>query len=303
MPLSPRIPDLASLDALATVARAGSMGAAASELGLSQQAVSARVKTAERLLGVAIFVRGPGGVAPTPAGRSILTWTDEVLRAAAALDDGAADLRGDPHASATVAVSNTVSEWLFPSWAAAVRRDSPTASVSAIAGNSDQVLAAVLEDRVDLGFVESPAVPGTLSSADVGTDELVVVVPPGHPWATRTAPLTAAELAATPLVVREHGSGTRTTFEHSLAALHLDPVAPLMEFGSTSAVREAVHAAGAPAVLSSLAVQRDLADRRLVRVPVVDLALPRTLRAVWNPHRRPRGVAADLLSAALSHGG
>ena len=97
----------------------------------------------------------------------------------------------------------------------------------------------------------------------------------------------------TPLVMREQGSGTRTTFEAALAAIGIDVVPPLMEFGSTAAVREAVFAADAPAVLSSLAVQRDLADRRLVRVPVSGVSFPRTLRAVWNPRRRPRGLAAE----------
>lgn len=311
MPLSARVPDLDVLDSLVTTARCGSMGAAANLLGLSQQAVSARVRTAEKMLGVVVFVRSPSGVAPTDSGRSILTWADEVLHAAAALDAGAADLRGDPLASASVAVSNTVSEWLFPKWAAAVRRQNPQAKISAIPGNSEQVLDAVQSDRVDLGFVEGPSIPHTVSSLDVARDELVVVVPPEHAWAAAPAPspgepapppVSAERLGMTPLVMREQGSGTRTTFESALAARGITVVPPLMEFGSTAAVREAVFAADAPAVLSSLAVQRDLADRRLVRVPVSGVEFPRTLRAVWNPRRRPRGLAADLLSAAVAFG-
>lgn len=312
MPLSARVPDLDVLDSLVTTARCGSMGAAANLLGLSQQAVSARVRTAEKMLGVVVFVRSPSGVAPTDSGRSILTWADEVLHAAAALDAGAADLRGDPLASASVAVSNTVSEWLFPKWAAAVRRQNPQAKISAIPGNSEQVLDAVQSDRVDLGFVEGPSIPHTVSSLDVARDELVVVVPPDHAWAAAApetspgepvpAPVSAEMLGMTPLVMRERGSGTRTTFESVLTARGITVVPPLMEFGSTAAVREAVFAADAPAVLSSLAVQRDLADRRLVRVPVSGVEFPRTLRAVWNPRRRPRGLAADLLSAAVAFG-
>ena len=290
MPLSARVPDLDVLNSLVTTARCGSMGAAANVLGLSQQAVSARVRTAEKLLGVVVFVRSPSGVTPTDSGRSILTWADEVLHAAAALDAGAADLRGDPLASASVAVSNTVSEWLFPKWAATVRRQNPQAKISAIPGNSEQVLDAVQSDRVDLGFVEGPTIPRTVSSLDVASDELVVVVPPEHAWAsldeTTPAPVSAETLGMTPLVMREQGSGTRTTFEAALAAVGI----------------EVVFAADAPAVLSSLAVQRDLADRRLVRIPVSGVAFPRTLRAVWNPRRRPRGLAADLLAAAVAFG-
>ncbi|MER2207696.1 MAG: LysR family transcriptional regulator, partial [Rhodococcus sp. (in: high G+C Gram-positive bacteria)] len=51
MSLSPRVPELSALDVLLSVGRLGSMGAAGREHGLSQQAVSARVRSVERQLG------------------------------------------------------------------------------------------------------------------------------------------------------------------------------------------------------------------------------------------------------------
>lgn len=298
MPVPPRVPDLASLDALVTVARAGSMGAASSRLGISQQAVSARVRSAERLLGLPVFSRSPQGVALTPAGRSVVTWADEVLQAASALDRGAADLRGDVQGATLVAVSNTISECLFPGWAARLRSTHPGARVSVRPGNSDEVIGAVTEASVQLGFVEGPTVPRRLASRRVGSDELVVVVPPDHPWARRRHGIDRALLAATPLVVREPGSGTRRTLEQALPTL----APPELELGSTAAVRDAVLASGVPTVLSSLAVRSDIESGRLVRVEVADLDLPRVLRAVWNPARPPSGLAADLLGIAVASG-
>lgn len=276
-------------------AQAGSMGAAAVQLGISQQAVSARIRAAESSLGVAVFTRSTRGVALTTAGQVVVTWANDVLVAAAALEAGVAGLRTGHGDRVFVAASNTVAECLLPSWAGVLRAQHPTALVRAQPGNSEQVLAAVTGATVDLGFVESPSVPRTVASRTVATDELVLVVAPDHPWARRRG-ITRDELASTPLVVREPGSGTRATLERAVPAL----VEPLLELDSTAAVRTAVLTTGAPSVLSSLAVQADVTAGRLVRVDLLDLSMPRALRAVWNPHQRPRGLALDLLTIAAT---
>src|SRR5699024_12500709 len=87
----------------------------------------------------------------------------------------------------------------------------------------------------EVGFVESPTVPPGLHSTTVAVDRLVVTVPPTHPWSRRRTPLSVAELAATPLVVREPGSGTRTTLD--LALQEYERAAPLLELGRAAAVR------------------------------------------------------------------
>jgi len=79
----------------------------------------------------------------------------------------------------------------------------------------------------------------------VQSDDLVVVVAPSDRWARRRKPLTAPELSATPLVLREAGSGTREVLETSMLSLDLS-VTPLVELGSTTAIKAAV-ASGAGA--------------------------------------------------------
>ena len=128
------------------------------------------------------------------------------------------------------------------------------------------------------------------------------MVPAGHPWARRRRPLTAAELAATPLVVREPGSGTRETVEAALRRAGAAAVKPLLELGSASAVRNAVIAGAGPAVISELDVVREVAGRRLVPVAVAGVELGRVLRAVWPAGRRLSGPAAELLTLAVKSG-
>ena len=121
--------------------------------------------------------------------------------------------------------------------------------------------------------------PDGFRSAPVAVDELVVVVAPDHSWAARHH--RAEELAATPLVLRETGSGTRATLEEWLRVRGLGIASPAAELATTSAIRAAVMAGVAPAVLSRRATQDDLAVGRLCQVDVEGPSPQRRLVAVW----------------------
>ncbi|MGR6997289.1 LysR substrate-binding domain-containing protein [Yinghuangia aomiensis] len=97
----------------------------------------------------------------------------------------------------------------------------------------------------DLGFVEGPWVPDDLHRTVVGRDRLAVVVAPGHPWARRRRPLSGRELADTPLLLREPGSGTRETLQKALRPYD-GPAVPVLELGSTAPLRSAVARGARP---------------------------------------------------------
>ncbi|MBW5482026.1 LysR family transcriptional regulator [Streptomyces bambusae] len=300
VPLAHRVPDLGALELLLAVARLGSLGAAARALGITQPAASSRIRAMEARLGVALVDRSPRGSTLTAEGALVTDWAQRVVEAAEAFDAGAQALRGRRDSRLRVAASMTIAEYLLPGWLIALRADRPGTAVSLQAGNSALVAARVLAHEADLGFVEGVSVPDGLSSAVIAQDRLVVAVAPGHPWARRSAPVPAAELARTPLVLRERGSGTRQVLDAALAG-HGGLAEPLLELASTTAVKAAAVSGAGPCVLSELAVVDELGGRRLVEVPVADAVLRRALRAVWPAGTRPAGPARDLLS--LTRGG
>ncbi|MFJ2605073.1 LysR family transcriptional regulator [Streptomyces sp. NPDC087425] len=290
--LAHRVPDLGALELLLAVARLGSLGAAAREMGITQPAASSRVRSMERQLGVALVDRSPRGSRLTDAGALVTDWARRIVEAAEAFDAGAQALRDRRDSRLRVAASMTIAEYLLPGWLLALRAGRPDTAVSLHAGNSTVVAARLLADEADLGFVEGVRVPAGLDSAVIAHDHLIVVTAPGHPWARRSRPLTADELAATPLILREQGSGTRQVLDTTLGGL----ARPLIELSSTTAVKAAAVSGAGPAVLSELAVGEELAMRRLVRIPVAGISLARDLRAVWPTGHRPTGPARELLS-------
>lgn len=175
----------------------------------------------------------------------------------------------------------------------------PGVGASLKMGNTEHVVALVSAGKVDVGFIEGPRPPGRVRSRDVMGDELVVVVGPRHPWARRRRPLSPSELAATALVLRELGSGTRDILSAALAEHGLVPQA-LMELGPTTAIKAAAAAGTGPAVLSTLAVEDELRSGRLVGVPCAGLRLARTIRAVWPAERALSEPGARLVAIAAA---
>ncbi|GAA4236665.1 LysR family transcriptional regulator [Actinomadura meridiana] len=293
--LSHRVPDLGALELLAAVVRLGSVGRAAAELGVTQPAASARIRSMERQIGVTLLDRSPRGSRPTEAGALVAEWARQVLGAAEELGAGIEALRERRDGRLRIAASLTVAEYLMPGWLVTLKTVHPDVAVTLTAANSTVVAEQVRGGDADLGFVEGIRTPPGLNGAIVAADRLVVVVGAAHPWARRRSGVTAAELAAAPLVLREQGSGTREVLDRALAS-HGGTAPPLLQLASTTALKAAAESGAGPVVVSALAITDELASGRLVAVPVPELDLSRPLRAVWPTGHRPSGPARDLLS-------
>ncbi len=296
--MSETVHDLGALRALREVGRHESIAAAAPVLGVSQQALSARMRTLERVMGIPLLARSSAGSHLTEQGRLIVGWAEDVLDAADRLEAGVRSIRSGVSRRLSVAASQTIAEHLVPHWLVELRGieqaapdpasteqapdETPTV-VELTVANSTRVIELVRDVKVRLGFIETPHLPTDLVTVHLRDDEMLVVTAPGHPWARRRGPLSLAEVAAAPLVMREAGSGTRDTLTDHLAAQHPPLTARIaMELGTSAAVRSAIAAGVGPGVLSRLTVRDDLVLGRLVAIEVAGPPLTRQLTAVWR---------------------
>jgi DNA-binding transcriptional LysR family regulator len=292
------LPDVATLELLVGIDDRGSLGAASRALGMAQPNASRAIRRLERRFGMTLVERSPRGSTLTAQGTVIVHWARQVLIDIDRLVDAAAALRVERDAQLNVASSMTVAEHLLPRWLGDFRRHHPDIQTHLQVLNSMQVFERVKDGSCDLGFVEGPSVPEDLNKITVARDRLVVVVHPSHPWARRRRPLSVAELAATPLLAREPGSGTRRTVDLALQEYERPP--PLLELGSGAAIRTSVLGALGPAILSTLAVADAVESGDLRLVEVEGLDLQRILRAVWRPPKSLGGPAGELLKLVVS---
>lgn len=290
--MTSRLPDLDGLALLTAIGQTGSLGAAARNLGLAQPNASRLLVRLERDLGLPLVDRSPTGSRLTVHGRLVADWAEPVLSSLDRLVAGAESLREDRDSHLRVGASLTVGEHLVPRWLTTFRTVHPHVQVRITVMNSADVIAAVEADQIDVGFIESPGVPAALHSTIVARDALVVIVSSDHPW-TRKDHVTLAELAATSLVVREPGSGTRGTVDELLAGYEV--AEPVMELSSTAAIVRSVAAGIGPAVVSTHAIESAQRDGVVQVVPLAGATLRRELRAVWRPSRRFTGTAWDFV--------
>ncbi|GAB2563877.1 LysR family transcriptional regulator [Nocardia heshunensis] len=298
MSLPSGTPDLESLELLVSVAELGSLGAAARRHGISQPAASMRVTALERRVGLRLLDRGRTGSVLTDAGQAVVELGRPVLAAALELTDGIKALQSVPRSSLRILASTTLADHRIPHWLTALRKLHPELAVTLDVANSRQVTTAVRDREAVLGFVEGPQPPTGLGSRVLAADELVVVVAPHHPWATRRRALTPRELADTPLLWREKGSGTRDTVWETLE-MHGTPAPPAAELGSAAAILTTARSGAAPAVVSRLIVAHELRAGTLREIPLAEeMTLTRKFRAIWHRRTPPTGPAADLVELA-----
>jgi DNA-binding transcriptional LysR family regulator len=300
-----QIVDVRPLRALVQVASDGSISRAARTLGLTQQALSARLRAFERELDVELLQRSARGTVLSAQGDLVVVWARDALAAMDRFNAAVASLRQHSATDLVVAVSQTVAAHLLPAWVAALhgrqiglgQHPSPVVFDTV---NSDEVIRKVHEGECALGFIESPNVPTGLGSRVVHWDSMVVAVGLQHPWASRDS-VDFAEVAATPLIVREQGSGTRAALDHVLSAAGYTAEPPASVLSTEAAVRSAAIAGIAPAVLSELAVADDVALGRLRALELEPVPLHRPITAVWQGGARDlHGLARELVDVAVA---
>lgn len=201
----------------------------------------------------------------TAEGEAVVELARPVLGLTMKLMEGAAELRGENSSRLIVSASLTVAEHLVPRWLVGLAARGVEVSVPAD-GNSSDVAAQVREGngttriRRRRRHARRAPFPNSMQRrTDAGRR--------CRPSMGGGQPVSSVDLAATSMVLREGGSGTREVLEQWMAATGHRPH-PVVEMASTTAMVQAVLAGVGPGVISGLAVRNELADGRLVRVPL-----------------------------------
>jgi DNA-binding transcriptional LysR family regulator len=271
-----RSPDIAELRAFCVAADLGSIGRAAISLGISQPALSKRLRTLEAIAGVELLERSRAGVMLTEAGRNLYPEARRLLDQADVITDLLGRFEGGER-PLRVAMSHTIAEFLFAPELVAfqTRPGSRPFPIELTAGNSGAVRRMVAEGRVDLGIAAArlPDDPEDhLEELELLDDEIVVAVPQAHRWYQREA-IPHDQFLATPLIVRDPAAHSRRIVDAVLASRREHVAPPLREVGSTVAGKTEALELDAPILLSALAL--DEGRDRLYRRSIEGVRFPR----------------------------
>jgi DNA-binding transcriptional LysR family regulator len=293
---------LPHLGTFVKAAELSSFTAAAAALGLTQAAVSQRIRALEEALRVALFRRQAGHVFLTEAGQRLFPYAQRIRRlhqeARQAVTGQKAPLTGE----LALAASSVPGEHVLPALLAVFHEKYPHIQVRVVVIDSLAVLRQVEHGQVQLGLVGGKGDSANLVFRPFARDELVLVVPPGHPWQKRRR-VSLKQFGAQPLVLREAGSGSRWCLERALdrAGQSAQDLHVALELGSNEAIKEAVLRGVGLAVLSDQVVQKEVAAGQLHAVRVTGLPLEREMFVVWD-RRRALSIPAQLFRDFVAPG-
>lgn len=256
---------LNDIRAFVAVVEAGSFSDAARRLGLSQPAVSQRVRNFENSCGIRLLDRRAGSLL-TAAGREIFHRARLVLARAEELDITAADLRG--LRSGRISFGYATPAFAIP-LIARFRAAHPGIAFDYHYGNTAQLFDGLRQCRLDMAVTTLLSVPQDLVARQIASQRLMLCVPAGHALA-QGAPVSLSQLDDLPLLMREPGSMTRALVEEVCTKRSLS-----LTSATIMPTREAVKEAVAAGLGLGFVLEGEFgADPRLAALELVDAPRP-----------------------------
>jgi DNA-binding transcriptional LysR family regulator len=273
------------------VARTLNFRKAAEELLISQPAVTQQIQALEDELGITLFERSKGRVALTESGIVLAEYAAKLKALADEALQAIAEVSGSSTDELRVGASQTIGQYLLPSLLAGFRKDFPQVSLSGMSGNTDAILTALAEHRIDLALVEGPSPRLDVKAEAFMEDHMVLVVPPDHDWAGQG--LGIEDLRSENFITRELGSGSRRVIEEALQRGGMDvrQLRTILTLDTTEGILSAVEAGLGIAFVSRWAVRNQLSLGTLKIAHVRGLKLSRVFSVAYRQGALPRGSA------------
>ena len=271
---------LRQVEVFLAVAHCENMTKAATQLAMSQSAASSALKELESQYDVKLFDRigkrlklNAHGERVREQAIALMQSADEFSRSISQ-DQGLGDL----HVGATLTIGN----YLAVDMVAKFMRQHPQSHIDLTVSNTEHVVQQLLNYEIDIALVE-----GELNHLDVAVtpwfdDRLCIICAPEHRLAQQAC-ISDADLLSESWITRESGSGTRQGFERVMHGIMSD-IKIMLELEHTEAIKRAVRSNLGLACLSEIAVEDEVKEKKLVKLPVVGRDLNRGF--YWLIHKK-----------------
>jgi DNA-binding transcriptional LysR family regulator len=242
-----RIPSLRHLRTFQAVARLGSVTLAADELHLSQSAISIQIAELETSFKTKLVSRTGRGVRVTESGQVLLTYAERVLNLLSEATEEMSRFIGEYAGTLRIGAVATAEYWL-PRLLVTFANEHPKIKVKLQTGKRDEIVRGLAAEEFDIAVMGKAPQELSVAATPFAKNPVGFLSAPGHPLMLQRN-LSMATLADAKLLVRESGSGTRTTVERlfSEAGLRLRIGS---ELSSNESIKHMCAAGFGPAYLS-----------------------------------------------------
>ena len=287
--------DLFQLETFLTVAREGSFSRAAKKLFRTQPAVSQTIRKLEEQVGEPLFDRSSRDGILTDSGRVLHEYAERLVNMRSEALQALVELRELHAGKLCIAANEFTCLYLLPVLHE-FRRLHPLVKITIQRSFASQIPGELLSHNAELGVLTFRPEDPLLRSVIVYRDELAFVVPPSHPLAG-AAKARIRQLGAEYFVAHNVPSPYREkvleTFRKKRVPLHMPVEMPTIE-----AIKKYVAMGNGVALIPMICVESEVAQGKLVRVPVPELAFERKLRLVYRKHASLSHAAQAFMKVA-----
>ena len=280
------------------VATCGSVIDAARALLVSPPAVSAAVGSIEKELGIKLVERAGRGLVVTPAGVVFARYASQILALLETGKSATAEALDPERGQLRLAAVTTAGEHVVPRFLATFRARHPEAGITLEVGNRARVWDALEHHEADLAVGGRP--PGGGRFVTLATRPNVLVLVAAGRGTPSSRDVDVETVARSVVLLREEGSGTRSTAEELLDELGVDP--RTLTLGSNGAIRESVQVGLGITLISRDAVARELEEGTLEEWRCGGLPRERGWHVVARAHEPVPATAGLFLSHLGSDG-
>jgi LysR family hydrogen peroxide-inducible transcriptional activator len=288
--------ELKHLQALMGIADTGSFSAAAASIGTVQSNVSAHVARLERELEVQLVDRASGRL--TEEGQVVTERARRVMNELEAMVADVAALREEVVGTVRLGVIGTTGRWLVPQLFDLLRVRHPHVYLNVAEGSSLQLEQWLAAGQLDLAVVTFPLSGDEVMAAELFDEDLVVVLPSGHPLSSE-ASLPLERLTELELLLPAPGTALRAEIDSAAGPARV-ALRPAMELDGVRLIASLAFDGYGPAILPATAVPGHLRGRFSI-IPVA--GLPRRRVGVAQRRRSlpsaPARAVIDVLSAVV----
>ncbi|MBX7201167.1 MAG: LysR family transcriptional regulator [Rhodospirillaceae bacterium] len=280
---------LRQLRVFEAVARHLSFSRAAEELHLTQPAVSMQVQSLEEIAGLPLTEQIGKKIRLTAAGEEVARQARLIAQQLREAEEAIAAMKGAEAGRLLIGVVSTA-KYFAPALLAEFARRHPRIELRLTVNNRGAVVKQLTDNEIDLAIMGSP--PRELETvAEVFADHpLVFIARPDHPLAKQKR-IDSAQLARQTLLIREPGSGTRSTLERYLEQQKVSP-GDTVEMGSNETIKQAVMAGMGIAFISEHTIGLERSVGRITLLNVAGTPVMRQWHLVHRAEKRLLPAAA-----------
>lgn len=270
---------------------------AASELGLTQPAVSIQLKQLENNLELPLFEKIGKKLFLTPAGQQLKIFCNDLFERFANIDMTLSALKGNLEGEFRLAAVSSA-KYFTPHLLGAFHKRYPKVNLHLDIVNREQMIQRLQDNNDDLVIMGLVPQSMALTSHPFIDNPIVAIASPSHPLAGKKK-IKLSELSKYPFIFREKGSGTRKALEDFFQKKGLT-IQPNMLLGSSETIKQAVMADLGISALSRHSVTLELATNSLVELDIEHFPLIKSWYLVHNEKKYLSPVAQAFINFALS---